>query len=312
MDSRRVLTFRAVAHERSFSRAARRLRISQPSVSQQVALLEQEVGTKLLDRRPGGLQLTPAGEVLLTHADAIAQRFELATTQLAELADQRREQLRFGSFPTALAGFVPAAIARLRRHHPELRLLVDEVTPSQLEERLLRGDFHVAIGYQQAGHERQTFGAAHRVELLQEQFLVALPPGHRLSDAPKVALRDLAEDDWIVPSTEGFVIETCRAAGFEPHVIAVTHGLAARGMVEQGLAVSMAPSLLAESFRGVALRPIDGPTPSRDVFALLPPGGQHPFAEDVLRALAETAQEQRRPHSGDAALPALPHSRSPR
>ena len=127
-----------------------------------------------------------------------------------------------------------------------------------------------------------------------------------------MALRDLAEDDWIVPSTEGFVIEACRAAGFEPHVIAVTHGLAARGMVEQGLAVSMAPSLLAESFRGVALRPIDGPTPSRDVFALLPPGGQHPFAEDVLRALAETAQEQRRPHSGDAALPALPHSRSPR
>jgi len=162
MDSRRVLTFRAVAHERSFSRAARQLRVSQPSVSQQVALLEREIGTKLLDRRPGGLQLTPAGEVLLTHADAIAQRFELATTQLAELADQRREQLRFGSFPTALARFVPAAIARLRRHHPELRLLVDEVTPSQLEERLLRGDFHVAIGYQQAGHERQTFGAAHR------------------------------------------------------------------------------------------------------------------------------------------------------
>ena len=189
---------------------------------------------------------------------------------------------------------------------------MDEVTPSQLEERLLRGDFHVAIGYQQAGHERQTFGAAHRVELLQEQFLVALPPGHRLSDEPKVALLDLAEDDWIVPSTEGFVIETCRAAGFEPHVIAVTHGLAARGMVEQGLAVSMAPSLLAESFRGVALRPIDGPTPTRDVFALLPPGGQHPFAEDVLRALAETAEEQRRPNSGDAALPALPHSRSPR
>ena len=74
-------------------------------------------------------------------------------------------------------------------------------------------------------------------------------------------------------------------------------------MVEQGLAVSMAPSLLAESFRGVALRPIDGPAPSRDVFALLPPGGQHPLAEDVLRALAETAQEQRRPDSGDAALP---------
>jgi DNA-binding transcriptional LysR family regulator len=229
--------------------------------------------------------------VLLNHADAIAQRFELATTQLSELADQRRE-LRFGSFPTALACFVPAAIARLRRQHPELRLLVDEVTPSHLEERLLRGDFHVAIGYQQAGHDPRAFGAERRIELLQEQFLVALPPGHRLSDAPKVAPRDLADDDWIVPSTEGFVIEACRAAGFEPHIIAVTHGLAARGMVEQGLAVSLAPSLLAQSFSGVALRPIDGPTPCRDVFALLPPGGQHPFADDLLLALAETAREQ--------------------
>jgi DNA-binding transcriptional LysR family regulator len=286
------MTFRAVAHQRSFSAAARQLRLSQPSVSQQVALLEVEVGTKLFDRRPGGLQLTPAGEVLLTHTDAIAQRFDLAATQLAELAHQGREQLRFGSFPTALAGYVPEAIARLRRRHPELRLLVDEVTPSHLEERLLRGDFHVAIGYQQADHERRTFGAERRVELLQEEFLVALPPGHRLADAPKVALRDLAEDDWIVPSTEGFVIEACRAAGFEPHVIAVTHGLAARGMVEQGLAVSMAPSLLAQSFRGVALRPVDGPTPRRDVFAVVPPGGQHPYAEDMVRALVETAREQ--------------------
>ncbi len=291
MDPKRVLTFRAVAQEHSFSRAATRLRVSQPSVSQQVALLEQEVGTKLLDRRPGGLQLTAAGEVLLTHADAIAERFKLAATQITELADQRRE-FRLGSFPTALAGFVPKAIARLRMKHPTLRLQVDEVTSSHLEERLLRGDFHVAIGYQEAGQESRMFGAERRVELLKEHFLVALPPGHRLSETPKVALRDLADDDWIVPSSEGFIIEACRAAGFEPRVIAVTHGLAARGMVEQGLAVSMAPSLLAQSFQGVALRPVDGPTPTRDVFALVPPGGKHPFAEDVVQALLTTAEEQ--------------------
>jgi DNA-binding transcriptional LysR family regulator len=126
--------------------------------------------------------------------------------------------------------------------HPKLRLLVDEVTSSDLEERLLRGDFHVAIGYQEAGQESRMFGAERRVELLKEHFLVALPAGHRLSETAKVALRDLADDDWIVPSSEGFIIEACRAAGFERCVIAVTHGLAARGMVEQGLAVSMAPA----------------------------------------------------------------------
>src|ERR1700760_2190130 len=125
MDARRVLTFRAVAAERSFSRAARRLNLSQPSVSQ------------LVDRRPGGLVLTTAGAVLLAHADAVAERLDLAARQLAELADQRGE-LRLGAFPTALAGYVPAAIARMRQQHPQLRLLVEEVIPNDLEERLLR------------------------------------------------------------------------------------------------------------------------------------------------------------------------------
>ena len=74
MDPRRVLTFRAVAHERSFSAAARALSLTQPAVSQQVAALEKEVGARLLDRE-NAMALTPAGEILLAHADAIAERF---------------------------------------------------------------------------------------------------------------------------------------------------------------------------------------------------------------------------------------------
>src|SRR3954470_3429583 len=109
MDPRRLLTFRAVAHERSFSGAARALALTQPAVSQQVAGLEREVGARLLDRRPGGLALTPAGTVLLAHADAVAERLELARVQLAELVAAERVRLRIGAFPTALAGLVPAA-----------------------------------------------------------------------------------------------------------------------------------------------------------------------------------------------------------
>src|SRR3954467_5686633 len=99
MDPRRVLTFRAVAHQRSFSRAARELALSQPSVSNQVAALEREIGVRLLERRPGGLRLTHAGEILLAHADALAARFELATTQLAVAAHGERTRLRIGAFP---------------------------------------------------------------------------------------------------------------------------------------------------------------------------------------------------------------------
>src|SRR3954453_2635198 len=114
MDPRRLLTFRAVAHARSFSRAAEGLSLTQPSVSHQIALLETEVGVRLLERGRGGLRLTHAGAVVLDHADHIAARLALADRQLASLAGERREQLRLGAFPTALAGFVPAPVARPR------------------------------------------------------------------------------------------------------------------------------------------------------------------------------------------------------
>src|SRR4051794_13305953 len=140
MDPRRLLTFRTVAHERSFSRAAEKLSLSQPSVSHQVRLLETEAGVRLLDRGRGGLRLTRAGEVLLEHADQVAWRLELADTQIAGLAEDRRDEVRLGAFPTALAGFVPAAVARLRLTHAHLRVLLREVTPNTLEARFLKGE----------------------------------------------------------------------------------------------------------------------------------------------------------------------------
>src|SRR3954451_15279839 len=108
MDPRRLMSFRAVAHARSFSRAAEKLSLTQPSVSHQIALLETELGLRLLERGRGGLRLTQAGEVLLEHADNVAWRLELADTQITALAEQRRQNLRLGAFPTALPGFVPS------------------------------------------------------------------------------------------------------------------------------------------------------------------------------------------------------------
>src|ERR1700742_3027349 len=118
MDPRRVLTFRAVAHQRSFSNAARELALSQPSVSNQVAALERELGVRLLLREPGGIELTAEGEILLVHADAIAERVGLARPQPVPAAAGHRARLRVGAFPTALAGLIPAAITRVRLDHP--------------------------------------------------------------------------------------------------------------------------------------------------------------------------------------------------
>src|SRR3954468_10136042 len=171
MDPRRLMTFRAVAHARSFSRAAEQMSLTQPSVSHQIALLETEIGVRLLDRGRGGLRLTEAGAVLLEHADHVAWRLDLADAQLASFAARRREYVRLGAFPTALAGFVPSAVARLRVAHEDLRVRLGEVTPSTLEARFLRGEFDVALSYQDATAERRELHGAERIDLLQDAFL---------------------------------------------------------------------------------------------------------------------------------------------
>src|SRR3954469_595484 len=154
MDPRRVLTFRAVAHQRSFSRAARELALSQPSVSNQVAALEREIGARLLHREPGGLRLTREGEILLEHANAIAERFQLAAEQLAVAAHAQRTRLRIGAFPTALAGLVPAAIARLHDRYPDTKVTVDEGS-DDLPARVRAGQLHLAVSFQDTALPRE-------------------------------------------------------------------------------------------------------------------------------------------------------------
>jgi DNA-binding transcriptional LysR family regulator len=290
MEPRRLLTFRAVAHRRSFSQAARELALSQPSVSQQVAALERELGTRLLDRRPGGLRLTRAGVVLLEHADAIAERLELADAQLAEIAGSERGTLRIGAFPTALASLVPAAVERLEG----VRVIVEEGSSTALHERLRSGDLHLAVTFQPAAEPRREPAGLERRDLLSETFLIALAPGHPLAGREAVELAELAGEGWTAPSADGIIVRACRAAGFEPRITSMTRDqLAIRALVARGLAVTLVPALLAGAFRDLPLLPLAGESPERDVYALLPPGGRHPLAGAALDALAAAAGELR-------------------
>jgi molybdate transport repressor ModE-like protein len=292
MDPRRVLTFRAVARERSFSRAARELALTQPAVSQQVAALEKELGARLLERRPGGLRLTPAGEVLLEHADAIAERLALAGSQLAELVGDERLRLRVGAFPSALACLVPKAIACLREAVPEAEVVIEEGGSEALAERVGRGELHVAIAFQDSTLPRREHEGVERRDLLHEPFLVALPPRHRLAALEAVPVAALAGEPWTAPSSSHMIARTCRAAGFEPRLVSILRDpLAMRALVSQGLAVTLVPRLVADALDGIELRPIDGPGPERDVYAMLPPGGRHPLAEPMVAALADVASQ---------------------
>lgn len=104
-------------------------------------------------------------------------------------------------------------------------------------------------------------------------------------------LTELADEPWTAASRDGMIVRACRAAGFEPRLVSLTREqFAIRSTVMSGAAVTLAPRLLADAFAGTALRPIDGPAPVRDVYALVPPGRRHLLVEPLLQALRAVAE----------------------
>src|SRR4051812_36040291 len=291
LDPRRLLIFRAVAREGSFSRAATVLHRSQPAVSHQVAALERELGAALLVRGRGGARPTPAGELLLAHAEALATRLELAGAQMDALVADTRRTLRVGGFPSALATIVPAAAAVLREREPGLELAVEEGTVTELEAAVRAGRLDAAVGWQDAAAPRHEPEGLRRVALQEEPMDAVLPAGHRLADRRRIALRDLADETWMAPERDGLLVRACRAAGFEPRIAILTRDpLAARAIAAAGLAVSLTPSLLARIPLPGIVTPSLGPTaPRRTLYALLPPAGAHPRVAEFVEGLRVAA-----------------------
>lgn len=289
MDPRRLLTFREVAHQRSFSRAGEALSLTQPAVSQQVSALERQLGVRLLERGAGGHgQPTPteAGALLLTHADAIADRLAQAAAQVGELAAADRATLRVGAFPSALASVVPAAIARLRGELPEVQVEATEGSGEELAAAVASGRLHLAMCFQDAEAEPRRPPGTERHELGGESMFAVLPPSHPLAGRDSLRLSELAEDTWSAPSRDHLIYRACVAAGFEPRIAFVTRDvLAARGLVRGGLAVTLVPELVGALFDDVPVVALEGPQPRRALYALTPDAGVRESALAFLSAL---------------------------
>src|SRR5437588_290987 len=124
LDVRRMRVLREVAARGSFSAAAEALNFTQSAVSQQVAALERESRTKLVERDPRGIRLTEAGEALVAHADAIIARLDDAEQELAAIAGLRGGRLRLASFQSAGATLVPRALGEFHSRYPNVELSV--------------------------------------------------------------------------------------------------------------------------------------------------------------------------------------------
>jgi DNA-binding transcriptional LysR family regulator len=298
LDVRRLRVLSEVAARGSFSAAAHALTLTQSAVSQHVSALEREVGLALVERGTRPVELTEAGHALVRHATGILARLDGAEQELGEIAGRRRGRLRFGSFPTALATFVPPAFARLRRRHPDVTLTVVDDHLQRLVPRLDAGELDLALIYDHEALPEIGVRDIERIPLLDDVFRAVLPAGHRLARRRRpLGLSDLSGEPWIggAPTSAWYRIvgHACKLAGFAPQAgYASDDPIAIQGLIAAGLGVSVIPGLaVAHPLPGVAVRTLGPGAPVRHIFAARPRDAYRgPAVPVMLESLRVAAQ----------------------
>lgn len=298
LDVRRLRVLREVAARGSFSAAAEALAYTQSAVSQQIAALEREAGTVLVERNARGVRLTDAGRALVAHADVILARLADAEAELEAIAGMRGGRLRMVSFPTAGATIAPRAIARFRERHPGVEVTLAPREPDEGIECIKAGDCDIALTVE-SGFEPIVDRAIERHQLLDDPFYVCVPAGHRIASKASVRLGDLAEESWIVGTTgrcpDGLILERAsQAAGFEARVAFQSDDYTAiQGFVAAGVGVCLIPDLALVAVRDdVVVRCLQGRPLVRHVLAATLAGGYvSPAAAAMLEILREVSAE---------------------
>jgi DNA-binding transcriptional LysR family regulator len=286
IDPRRLVTFREVARLHSFSRAAGALSLTQPAVSQQIRALEIQLGARLIERGGAGFALTPLGELLYQHADALCERLQLAETQFGEAISDERRLLRIGAFPSVLGVLVPRAIARLNRTVGPLEVSAVQGSTDELVAGVRDGSLHLALCFQDASYARREHEATRRTDIVEEPMVAAVGPDHRLAGRRRIGLAALAKDPWLIAVRGGLIERACLAAGFAPRITYLTDDpLAINGLVRAGLTVTLTSQMLAAQLRGISTPRLTGDPVRRVVYAVTPTAGEHPLAVPFLEAI---------------------------
>jgi DNA-binding transcriptional LysR family regulator len=263
MELRHLRYFVTVAEERHITRAAERLGIQQPPLSQQIRALETELDVQLFRRQPRGVELTEAGRTLLADARAILAQVEhaVATTRRTARGEQGRIAVGFTS-SAPFHPFMPRVIRTFRESAPLVSLMLEEGGTSELVDALRHEQLDVAF-IRSPLPEAVGDETSLTVEpLLEEDMLVALPIGHRLAGSTPLPLSALAGETFVLyrrptgPGLYDAIIAGCHRAGFSPQVgQEAPRILSTLSLVAAGLGVSLVPeSLQRLRVDGIAYR----------------------------------------------------------
>lgn len=219
MELRHYRYFVAVAEELHFRRAAERLHISQPPLSQQIKQLEAELQVQLLERTSRRVALTEAGRAFLEEARSVLTAVDRSVATVRRVAAGEVGWLRLGFVASAVADLLPAMLERFRARAPDVQIELREMTTQVQIDALADGTIDLGIARDIHGGDDVA-----RTPVRTEALLAALPAGHGLAARGVIHLEELAAEPFImlprgrIPRVHDHVLFLCRAAGFSPRV----------------------------------------------------------------------------------------------
>ena len=259
IELRHLRYFVAVAEELHFGRAAARVGIAQPPLSQQIQRLERIVGHPLLTRRPR-VALTEAGVSFLGVARRTLAQVQSGVEQTRRAGRGEVGRLGVGFVASAMLTALPDIIRAFRERHPEVELRLLELSPQEELDAILDGALDAGFVRERRADDLLVYEPAVR-----EPFMALLPPGHALASLDRVPAASLADEPFVhfarevAPSLYDEVIELCRRAGFLPKVAQEVHEwLTHISLVQAGLGVALVPESVRKlRWGGVEYRPLD-------------------------------------------------------
>jgi LysR family hydrogen peroxide-inducible transcriptional activator len=249
MELHQLRYFCAVADTGSFSRAAEKCHVSQPSLSQQILKLESELGGRLFDRLGRSVRLTDLGEAFLPRARSVLHELSSAKDELTERLQSEAGPVVIGAIPTIAPYWLASRLASFSRKFPKVHLTIaEEITPVLLE-RLRAGSVDLAVlALPIRGHEFDSH------PLFTERLFAALPKTHKLARRPSLQLADLRHDPFLFLRDghcfRDTAVAACDRARLDPHVVFESGHLSSLlAMVGAGMGVSLVPEMAVDKSR---------------------------------------------------------------
>jgi len=287
MELRHLRYFVTIAEELNISRAAARLRISQPAVSRQLRDLEEELAVELFRREKSGLKLTPAGETFLAHARDLLRRSGDAIKQMESFGKRAKEIVKAGYIAPVLASILTPALRRFSQQHSDTEVELREMPPGEQLKALREGGIDLALIGSPCREVEREFAVT---VLTRIPFQAVLPDNHLLALRKRIALSELEKEKFVgfveekFPGRNAAICAACQAAGFTPrfrhHVENLTALLA---LVAAAKGVTLAPAEVSQLAHPQSVFiPLKPPVPSVVSAAARRKDDRNPLLQELL------------------------------